>query len=251
VTRPIGLQLYTLRQALEADFEGTLRQVADAGYVGVELAGLYGRAPRDAASLLQSLGLEIVAMHCRVLTPEDLQNTLAEAAALNCQRLVCPWVQPDHFASLERIHQLAEALNAAASAIAAEGRALYYHNHDFELQQVAGKPALSHFVAALDPRIGLELDTYWVAVGGADPLALLAGLGDRVGLVHIKDGAINPARPMLAVGDGAMDYKAIIPALPAGVPSLLVELDECATDMMEAVRRSADYLVREGLGHGR
>lgn len=251
MTRPIALQLYTLRQALEADFEGTLEQVAAAGYVGVELAGLHGRSPRDTAQVLQSLGLEVVAMHCQVLTPDGLESALAEAAVLNCRRLVCPWVPPDTFASLDAVQALAAKLNTALSAIAGEGRTLYYHNHDFELQQLAGKPALSHFMAALDPQIRLELDIYWVAVGGSDPLALLAELGDRVGLVHIKDGAINPARPMLAVGDGALDYKAIIPALPAGVPALLVELDECATDMLEAVRRSAAYLVREGLGHGR
>ncbi len=251
MTRPIAVQLYSLREALQQDFEGTLEGVAKAGYVGVEMAGLYGRTPEVVAKLLQVLNLQVVAMHCKVLSPEELAASLAEAQALNCPNLVCPWVTPDTFSTLEGIHELAEKLNTATESIEAQGRKLLYHNHDFELQLVNDEPALNHFVKALDARVGIELDTYWVKVGGIDPVAMLNQLGDRVGLLHVKDGHIEPTHPMVAVGDGKLDYAPIIAALPDSVEWLIVELDACATDMIEAVTKSAHYLIEKGLGHGR
>jgi sugar phosphate isomerase/epimerase len=245
------VQLYSLREELQQNFEQTLENVVKAGYVGVEMAGLHGRSATSVAQLLKELNLQVSSMHADVLTEDGIAQAIEEAETLGCSLIVCPWVQPPTFSTLEGIQGLAAKLNSASSILAAKGKSLLYHNHDFEFQIVDGQPALFHLVKALDPQVKLELDLYWVAVGGADPVQTLHQLGERVGLVHVKDGHISPTHPMTAVGDGKLDYPAIVPAIPASVEWLIVELDACATDMTEAVTKSAHYLIEKGLGRGR
>jgi sugar phosphate isomerase/epimerase len=190
---------------------------------------------------LQTVGREYI----------GVQRTIDEAAAFGCKRAVCPWRPPETFGSADGIKELAAQLNAANDTLKQHGITLLYHNHDFEMGKVDGTTGLQSLVNQLDPAIGIELDTYWVQVGGIDPVALIRDLGSRVHLIHVKDGHIDPKSPMLAVGEGKMDYAAIVAALPSSVEWLVVELDQCGTDMIEAVQKSATYLVGKGLGHGR
>ena len=104
----------------------------------------------------------------------------------------------------------------------------------------------------LDPAIVLEIDTYWVQVAGNSISELLNRLGKRAPLLHIKDGpADNHENPMVAVGEGVIDFKSIIKEHAENADYLIVELDRCATDMLTAVENSFTYLINEGLGHGR
>jgi sugar phosphate isomerase/epimerase len=251
VTLPIGVQLYSVREQLAQDFDKTLETIAKAGYVGVEMAGLHGRTPQAVAQRLKDLNLAVSSMHTDVLTADGLKRSLDEAAALGTTKLVCPWRPPQTFDTEESISQLADQLNTAYQTLKQHGLSLLYHNHDFELRTVNGRYGLYALLEKLQPGIQIELDAYWVVVGGADAVGVIKHLDQRLGLLHVKDGAVNPAKPMLAVGDGKVDYGTIIPALPPSVPWLIVELDECATDMIEAVQKSVRYLVAKGLGHGR
>ena len=118
-----------------------------------------------------------------------------------------------------------------------------YHNHDFEYALLDGSPAIYTLEEYLDTSIGFELDTYWIQVAGQDPAKVTARFGERSPLLHIKDGPGNRKADMTAVGDGVVDVPAII---RAGVPYtewLIVELDRCATDKMEAVAKSYKYLT--------
>jgi sugar phosphate isomerase/epimerase len=106
-------------------------------------------------------------------------------------------------------------------------------------------------MAQLDPEIFVELDTYWTRVGGRDPVKVVAELGERVRLLHLKDGpADGPKSKMTAVGDGVLDFLAIAAASDT-VRWHIVELDACATDMFEAIEKSYRYLVGRGLSRGR
>jgi sugar phosphate isomerase/epimerase len=108
-----------------------------------------------------------------------------------------------------------------------------------------------HLFDALDPQTVAEVDIYWAEVGGVDPAALVAELGARAALLHVKDGpADDPRSGMVAVGDGVIDIAGVIGAAPAARWHI-VELDRCDGDMAEAVQRSCEYLVREGLSTGR
>jgi sugar phosphate isomerase/epimerase len=113
------------------------------------------------------------------------------------------------------------------------------------------RPALLHLFEQLAPEVVAEVDVYWAQVGGSDPADIVAALGARVALLHVKDGpADEPPSPMVAVGDGVVDVPGVLAAAPTASWHV-VELDRCATDMFQAVERSYDYLVGGGYSSGR
>jgi sugar phosphate isomerase/epimerase len=101
----------------------------------------------------------------------------------------------------------------------------------------------------LDESIGFEFDTYWVKTAGQDPVSVVQEMGSRAPLLHIKDGPAVRDQAMVAVGDGVMDFASIL--VNAAADWLIVELDRCDTDMMQAVEDSYHYMIKEELAHGR
>lgn len=253
MTQPIALQLYTVREQAAEDFGGTIRRIAQMGYRGVETAGFPdGVTPESARQLFDTLALEVVSAHSPLPLGDDQQKILDTMAALGTQKLVCPYLDPEtYFSTIDGIKRACELLNRAAEATQKARLTLLYHNHWFEYQAVDGKLAYQVMLEHLDPAIGFEIDTYWVQVGGQDVVSVLNELGDRVNLLHIKDGnAANKDEPMLAVGAGVMDFKTII-ANGKQSDWLIVELDRCASDMLDAVEQSYAYLTGEGLAEGK
>lgn len=248
--RPLAVQLYSLRDALAEDFERTIHRVAEMGYLGVEMAGIYGESPTAALRLFRSLGLEVAAAHVPLPLGDDRTRTLDILAALDCKRCVCAYFPPEEFTTQDKLRVVCDQLNAADEVCRANGLTLYYHNHWWEYGKLGADFVYELMLRQLSPSVLFEIDAYWVQTGGCDVPAVLAQLGERVRLMHVKDGPLSPDEPMVAVGDGQMDYAKIIPA--AGhVEWLVVELDRCATDMFEAVERSYGYLTVRGLARGR
>ncbi len=248
---PVALQLYTMRDAAVVDFPAVLRQVAAMGYVGVELAGLYDRSPGEVGTLLRDLDLAVTSAHASNTAPDRYAAELDVYLSLGCDTVVLPMLPPDQFATIDLISENAERLNALAAVAAGKGLRFGYHNHFWEIPAVDGRPGLLQLFDRLDPAVEAEVDIYWAQVGGVDPVALVQELGDRVGLLHVKDGpADNPRHSMVAVGDGAVDVPAVLAAAPTARWHI-VELDRCDGDMAEAVGRSCEYLVGHGLSEGR
>jgi sugar phosphate isomerase/epimerase len=247
---PIALQLYTLREDLAKDFAGTIKKVADMGYAGVETAGFPGTTPQEASKLFKDLGLTISSAHARLPLGEQKDETLETMAALGCKRLVCPSLGKDSFKTLDAIKQSRDQLNEANAVAAANGLSLGFHNHWWEFEPVEGQDPYDVLLDGLDASIFFELDTYWTKVAGADPVAWIKKLGPRVPLLHIKDGPGGQQEPQVAAGEGIMDIPALIKAGEGQTEWLIVELDRCATSMLEAVEKSYNYLAGEGLGRG-
>lgn len=250
MAKPIALQLYTVREAMNADFEGTVRRVAEMGYVGVETAGFPGTTPTDAARLFSELGLEVTSAHSPLPEGDKKNEVLETMDALSCKRLVCPYMPPEDFASVDGIKRVAERLNAANEVAKASGLTFGYHNHWFEYGDIEGKRADLLLLEHLDPSIWFEVDTYWVKTAGHDPVAVINALGERAPLLHIKDGPAVQSEDMVAAGEGVMDIPAIVEAGREHAEWLIVELDRCATEMIVAVEKSYKYLVGEGLARG-
>lgn len=235
---PIALQLYTVRDALAQDFEGVIRQIADMGYDGVETAGFRGTTPQAAARLFQELGLTVSSAHAPLPLGERQGEVLETMAALGCQRLVCAYLSPDEYRSLDQIKRNCDMLNEANAVAVANGLSFGLHNHWWEFEPVEGQYPYHLWLEHLDPAVFFEIDTYWVKTAGLDPAAVVAEFGDRAPLLHIKDGPATKEEPMTAVGEGVMDFPAILRAAGDNPEWLVVELDRCATDMLEAVAKS-------------
>ena len=239
---PIALQLYSVREDLERDFEGTLAKIKGMGYTAVETGQFAGEAQTQAAKFFD-FGLEVVAAHVKPPLGEDQQSSLDFMAALGAKRLVVPWLDPSiYFQSPAGVAKAADLLNEAASNTWERGLSFYYHNHDFEFKQLEGSLAFDLLLEKLDPRILFEIDTYWVQTAGVDVVETIQRLGRRAPLLHIKDGPLLREEPMVAVGDGKMDFQKVIPAGEPHSEWLIVELDRSAGNMMDAVARSLTYL---------
>jgi sugar phosphate isomerase/epimerase len=248
---PIGLQLYTVRDALAADFVGVIKTIADMGFVGVEAAGQFGESVESAVSLFKDLGLQVLGAHSALPVGDNASPVIDTIAALGAPYLICPWIDPENFTSEDKIRAVADQLNAAAEVGAANGFKIAYHNHWFEYTalpdgRIPNRILMEHTV----PDVVFEIDTYWVKVGGQDPAAEVALAGARAPLLHIKDGPGAQDQPMVAVGEGIMDFAAVAAASGSHAEWMIVELDRAATDMIEAVQKSYTYLTSKGLARG-
>jgi sugar phosphate isomerase/epimerase len=251
VTRPISIQLYTLREHTAKDMRAVLERVAKIGYAGVEPAGLGGLDATEFRTIVSDLGMRVSSTHTQGrVDGDDLDRIADEAAAIGAPYMVVPFLPPEKFADAESAERLAQRLSTAVEAAESRGMKLGYHNHWFEFVKVNGKTGFDVFVEALDPRVVLEVDIYWAQTGGVDPAALVKSLGPRVPLLHVKDGPCTEKDAMVAVGDGAVDTPGVLAANDA-VEWHIVELDKCDTDMWEAVEKSHAYLTSNGLSERR
>ena len=250
MTTPIALQLYTLRDLLAQDYEGTLRKVADLGYLGVETANMFGESPASAAKLFGELGLTVTSAHSVLPLGGQKQEVLDTLGALNCKRLILPSLPAELFQSVDGIKKGCDLLNEASVVAKAHGIQVGYHNHWFEYGQVEDRVAADVMLELLSPDVFLEVDVYWVQTAGQSPVEVVGRLGPRAPLLHIKDGPCQIEAPMTALGEGVVDIPGVVAAGAESTEWLVVEIDHCATDMLEAVSKSYQYLIRKGLARG-
>lgn len=254
---PLALQLYSLREDAAKDFPGVLKKVADMGYRGVEYAGLHDMPADEVARIVADLGLEAVSAHTSTASAENVGQIVEQAKALGIEYVVSGGGPPD-FESADTIRSLAERFQASAELLAPHGIKQGYHNHWWEFDHQVDGQCPHDLLMSQAGKVFGQIDTYWARFGGDDPVTVIGRNAGRVDLLHIKDGTLEkddtgrPATPHTAVGAGKIDVPAVIAAAEeAGAKWLIVELDNCATDMEEAVRASAAYMISNGLAEGR
>ena len=247
---PVSVQLYSVREEAAKDFPATLKKVASYGYVGVEFAGFHGKTAKELRSILDDLGLVASSAHGAMPGKENVGQILDDARTLGYTRHVSGF-GPEQFATLEKTLEAAAVTQKAAELLKGSGVSLSIHNHWWEFdKKFDGKYPHEVFMAAA-PDAFAQLDTYWIAVGGADAAKVVRQYGRRAPLLHIKDGPADREKAMTAVGRGVMDWPKVIGAAANSTEWLIVELDRCDTDMFEAVAESCRYLVSKGLGKGK
>lgn len=249
--KPIALQLYTLREALAADFEGVVRQVAAMGYIGVEPFAGMPCPLDDAAALFAELGLEVFNSHIPYPDEANAETVLAIAEAFSLERVCIAFMPPDEFETADAIKAACAKLNQAGEFARDNKLSLGYHNHWWEFRQMNGSSTLDLMLAELSADVFLQIDTYWAQVGGMDAVEVVKTAGARAPLIHLKDGSLIQEDNMTAVGGGKMDVPAIVAATENTAEWHIVELDRCATDMLEAVHDSYRYLTANGLVRGK
>lgn len=238
---PLSVQLYTVREALDADFNGTIDRIASLGFERVEPYN-FAANTEALASALASNGLTAPSGHAPLLSGD--RDLIFEAArTLGVGTVIDPFVDPARWSTEEAIAQTAQALNEVAALGGEYGITVGYHNHWWEVEtDFGGRTGLELLAEGLDPAVVLEVDTYWAAVGGQNPAELLGKLGDRVRFIHIKDGAVDrDNKSQVAVGSGRMDIPAVL-AAASSVEVGVVELDDSAGDLFQALEESLRYL---------
>ena len=236
-----SIQLYTLRNAIKEDLSGTIRKVAEIGFTQVEPYNFVAMAKELGAALREN-GLSAPSGHAPLLG-QDQDEIFAAARELGISTVIDPFIPADRWQKAEDIQATAAGLNAAAKKGAEYGIRVGYHNHQWELEStLEGRTALEYFADLLDPEVVLEVDTYWVAVGGQDPVDILGKLGDRVKLIHIKDGPLNTdTKAQQPAGKGkvaVLDVIAAAKSLEVGV----VEFDDYAGDIFVGIAESLAFL---------
>jgi sugar phosphate isomerase/epimerase len=239
----LSVQLYTVREPLAQDFEGTLGKLASFGFTQVEPFAFVNFAD-ELRSGLPNNGLTAPTAHVH-LVGEDHDAICGLAAELGIQTIIEPYVDPARWQAEADISEIASELNEVATKAADYGLRVGYHNHHFELEsKISGVHALEVLADRVAPEVVLEVDTYWAYAGGADVPALLARLGERVVALHIKDGdGTLDTSKQVPVGSGVLPVWDIIAAAPEALR--VVELDDSETDLLEAVRASREYLLAD------
>lgn len=243
MTQPLSVQLYTVRDALSADLPGTLQRIADIGYTNVEAFGFVDNADELAAAL-RDAGLAAPSGHARLLDDgeQDLERIFHASTTLGFGTLIDPHIDESRWTTREDVEAIARELSALAPRAADHGLVLGYHNHAFEFSnRIDGVSAYEVFADALSDDVVLELDTYWVQVGGDDPVAVIGKYGDKVQFLHVKDGdGSHDDKQQVAVGNGIMPIRDIIAAAPDALH--VVELDDHEGDVFQAVADSYTFL---------
>jgi sugar phosphate isomerase/epimerase len=240
---PIAVQMYTLRDLTATDMAGTLRAVAELGYRAVELASYGGLSAAELRVVLDDLGLQAVGAHVALDRLEhQLDDALADMRALGASYVVCPWLAPER-RNADGYHALAQSLNQIGEIAQQQGLQLCYHNHDFELERFGDQSGFEILFGETDPAlVKSELDLYWVAFAGNDPVDFIRRLAGRVPLAHLKDMAAG-SRAFAEVGQGTLDFPSILAACDeAGVEWMIVEQDRSERSPLESIGMSLEYL---------
>ncbi|GHO90402.1 sugar phosphate isomerase [Reticulibacter mediterranei] len=243
--KTIALQLYTVRDETARDFVGTLRHVSELGYTAVEFAGYGGLSIPQMQELLAETGLQALSTHVSLESLEQrFEQEAAYALSIGCPSLIVPWLPPSQ-RTMEAFTALAGTLNRLGSKAKARGLTLGYHNHDFEFAPMSDENptlVLDYLIEQTDPAsVSFELDTYWAAFAGVDPVEYLQRHAGRVTLVHLKD--MTPERTFTEVGAGILPIAEIVAAArTSGVQSFLVENDQPRIPSLESAQRSLQFL---------
>lgn len=272
---PVALQLYSVRDEMAADFEGTLRRVAEMGYDSVEFAGLFGRSPEAVKAACDAVGLTPISAHVPLFEMLDAPDeVMANYAAIGCRYVVIPHVGEEFRAGGGRFPDLIEAAKTLGEAAVRHGMTLLYHNHDFEFETIDGTYMLEVLYNSVSADLlKTQLDTCWVNVGGEEPAAYVRKFSGRAPVVHLKDFVMPGKKPaklyaligveeegetsadpaafeFRPLGQGAQDIPAILAAAEdAGAEWVVVEQDEPSMgySRMECAAISREYLKTLGL----
>jgi sugar phosphate isomerase/epimerase len=267
--KPMGIQLYTVKDELKTDYDGTLKLVAAAGYKVVETAGFFGHKPEEVKASFKNAGLECPSIHIGI--EGGIEEALTYANVLGAKYVIASVVLPkplppkpdmktftDVFSALtfDDYKIMAEKCNQMGEQAKKAGVQFGYHNHNFEFKKFPEGIGYDEMLRATDPKlVKMELDCGWMVAAGHDPVEYMTKYSTRYRMLHIKDfkkgvkpsvGLDEASQPApTELGRGAIDYKPIFAAAKkAGIEWYFIEQEPPYTDMpvLEAIKVDYDFL---------
>lgn len=248
----IGLQLYSVRDDIKKDLEGTVAKVGQIGYKFVEAAGynngqFYGMSPKAFKELCETNGMKFLGSHTGQDVPDSASwdKTMAwwdEAikahADAGVKWIVQPWLGRTGYESLDGLKRYCEYFNTVGEKCNKSGIRFGYHNHANEFKTVLeGKPVYDWMLELTDPgKVMFQLDLYWIVEGGKDPLDYFNRYPGRFELWHIKDKEELGA-------SGTMAFEPMFDARKkSGAEYGIVEVEQYNYEPIESVRKSFEFL---------
>jgi sugar phosphate isomerase/epimerase len=261
---PLGLQLYSVREFLPKDFDGTLRQLGAMGYRDVEAAGFFGLSAADVMRALAQAGLRCVSAHYTLQQLQDLDDIVEFGRDLGLNCIICAapmmrdpakakrlsWVAGLEAMTADDWKWNAEELNRIGARVRAAGIEFGYHNHYIEFHEHDGFLPYDELLQRTDPKlVAMEMDCGWVVIGGHKPEEYLTRYPERYVMLHIKEFKLEGWKPgeepvSTEMGRGSIDYASIFAAAKkARIRHIFVE-QEAFPDMpaMDALKTDADWL---------
>ena len=256
--KTIGIQIYTVRDQISEDLEGTLQKVAEIGYKNIEAYGygnrmILGKTPTEFRNLVEGLGMKMPSSHTvtELSSGENKMNimdewkvTVEDMHTAGAEYLAYAFLQPEERESLEDYKIWAERFNNFGEICNDAGIRFGYHNHDFDFIQFDGKKGYDLLLDETDPGlVTFELDLYWIGMANEDPVAYFEKHPGRFELWHIKDIEDSEDKFFAEVGQGTIDFERIFKAREtAGMKLFFVEQDSSRRDIFESITMSFNYM---------
>ena len=263
---PVGIQVYSVRDLAQNDLKGTLQQLKDMGYDGVELAGLYGHTAEEVRQILDEVGIPAISAHVPyVELLSDMEGTVQKYKRIGCKYIAVPYLTEEYRPGTPLFPEVVENIRKIGKVCKENDIVLLYHNHDFEFAKMKdGSYALDYLYDTVPADyLQTELDTCWVRVGGEDPVAYIHKYAGRCPVVHLKDYVGTRSAHMYEligiesepeekteefgfrpVGYGVQDMPAIVhAAIESRAAWVVVEQDQSKErPSIEAARMSIEYI---------
>lgn len=256
--KQIGVQLYTVRDAIAKDPLKTLQRIAAMGYTEVENFGyngnFFGMKAAAYRSMLSDLQLGAPSGHYLYGNSGDKKNmgtvlygwdrAIEDAKTIGQDYMVLAYLMPEERKSIDDYKQIAADLNKAGEACKKAGIQLCYHNHDFEFQVMNGQVPMEVLTKETDKDlVKIELDLYWAVKAGIDPVAYFKMHRGRVALWHVKDMDNTPTKNFTEVGRGVIDFASIFKAAKkSGMQHFFVEQDSCPGSPFDSINTSIAHV---------
>jgi sugar phosphate isomerase/epimerase len=252
-TRPLGVQLYTVRQQAERDLLSVLAAIRKIGYDEVETYwDIYDHPAPELRRMIADHGLRAPSGHFNY---EGLGSKLDYAHALGVEFVICPMLPKDMWTTLDGFKRAAHQFNTWGEQVRQRGMQFGFHNHNYEFRRFGDTTGFETLMKGTDAKlVALEMDCYWIVQAGQDPLKMFEQYGDRIRLLHLKDrkpGAATSqelnesAEHFTEVGAGSLAWKDILAAAQKhNVKHMFVERDSGDVPALESIRVSFNNLQK-------
>jgi sugar phosphate isomerase/epimerase len=242
--KSMGVQVYSVRDALKEDFKGSIGKIADIGYEYIEAYGLgvdgtmYGMSAQEYRDIVEDTGMTIMSSHCTYFKAEESEALINAALTAGLTYVIVPYLGEEQRGDY---YAIAENLNKAGAMFKEAGLQLGYHNHDFEFEKQGDEVALEILLKETDPElVTFQADLYWVVKAGSNPIELIQKYPGRFTTFHVKDAQTDLEQT--TVGSGIVEFEKIFNIKDtAGMKHYFVE-DERTDDPFKNLQDAYTYL---------
>jgi len=251
--KTLALQLFSVRDSVAKNLEGTLQRLRSIGYNQLEIYGyngtFFGKTPAEFRSILANTGMSVISSHhisgFEMKTKGSLKDGWEQAVqdldSIGAKYMGCSYLFPDE-RTTEIYSALPDLLNKSGEITKEADIQFFYHNHEFEFEKFEDTLVYDHLLTKTSADlVKMELDLYWIYKAGKDPIAYFEKYPGRFPLWHVKD--ISIEGEITEVGSGTIDFDRIFAARKkAGLKQWFVEQDVSKGDMFDSLKKSYDFL---------